>query len=248
MLLNITESAKEHFKSIITCQVKEVRVKSLNLKIKAIPAIHPDPNQTPAVNVGIELSYCLPGEENPSDIPLDFEDFILYIDKNSKEALLDAVIDYRIDKSENLADHANDGHNIQNKDSYRNYQNNQKKLNQGKLHIKAPFLYKRSNILSDNDTKNSKHSLLFNDINQFIMQEINPWLARHNGMVKLVDIDELPEGVNISLEFGGGCKGCSMVSFTLKRGIEKTLKNKFTQIVLIKDITDHVTGKNPYYL
>ena len=207
MLIDITESAKAHFKNIIASQAKEIKVKKLNLKIKVI-----NPGSSKA---GIELSYCLAGEQHPSDLPIDLKDFILYVDQNSEQALLDAIIDYR---SDNQAG------------------------NDGKLHIKAPFLYKKL----DNSNAN-QNSLLFNEINQFIIEEINPWLARHKGMVKLSEVNELEEGVSVSLEFGGGCKGCSMINFTLKKGIEKTLKNKFSQIVLIKDITDHVTGKNPYY-
>lgn len=207
MLIDITEAAKIYFKEIIDSQAKEIKVNKLNLKIKVT-----DPGSS---TVGIELSYCLAGEQHPSDIPINLKDFILYVEQNSEQALLDAIIDYR---SDNQAS------------------------NDGKLHIKAPFLYKKF----DNSTDN-QNSLLFNEINQFIMQEINPWLARHKGKVKLSEVNELNEGVSISLEFGGGCKGCSMINFTLKKGIEKTLKNKFTQIVLIKDITDHVTGKNPYY-
>ena len=207
MLINITEAAKAHFKDIIASQAKEIKVKKLNLKIKVT-----NPGSSKA---GIELSYCLSGEQHPSDLPIDLKDFILYIDQNSEQALLDAIIDYR---SDNQAG------------------------NDGKLHIKAPFLYKKLDNSNDN-----QNSLLFNEINQFIIEEINPWLARHKGTVKLSEVNELEEGVSVSLEFGGGCKGCRMINFTLKKGIEKTLKNKFSQIVLIKDITDHVTGKNPYY-
>ena len=48
------------------------------------------------------------------------------------------------------------------------------------------------------------------------------------------------------LQFGGGCKGCSMIDLTLKQSIEKSLRNKFSEIVLIKDATNHAEGKNPF--
>jgi Fe/S biogenesis protein NfuA len=38
-----------------------------------------------------------------------------------------------------------------------------------------------------------------------------------------------------------------MSTITLKQGIEKTLKEKFPEIVEIRDATDHTTGKDPYY-
>ena len=189
MLIDITEAAKTHFKNIIDSQAKETKVKKLNLKIKVT-----DPGSSTA---GIELSYCLAGEQHPSDIPINLKDFILYVEQNSEQALLDAIIDYR---SDNQADN--------------------QASNDGKLHIKAPFLYKKFDNFTDN-----QNSLLFNEINQFIIQEINPWLARHKGMVKLSEVNELEEGVAVSLEFGGGCKGCSMINFTLKKGIEKIKGN-----------------------
>jgi len=37
-----------------------------------------------------------------------------------------------------------------------------------------------------------------------------------------------------------------MAGVTLKHGIEKTLKEKFPEIVEIRDATDHTTGADPY--
>lgn len=105
----------------------------------------------------------------------------------------------------------------------------------GQLSIKAPYL---KGQLPKED------SPLRERIQYVLDAEINPMLAMHRGEIKLVDI--LSEKI-IVLEFGGGCHGCGMATVTLKQGVEKTLRAKFPEIVEIRDITDHATGKNPYY-
>lgn len=105
----------------------------------------------------------------------------------------------------------------------------------GQLSIKAPFLKGREPIAD---------SPLADRVKYVIESEINPNLAGHGGKVSLVDIIE--EGTVVILQFGGGCHGCGMANVTLKHGIEKTLKEKFPEIVEIRDITDHTTGENPY--
>ncbi len=104
----------------------------------------------------------------------------------------------------------------------------------GQLSIKAPFLKGRA-PLGD--------SSLRERIQYVIDSEINPNLAGHGGNISIVDI--VDEKI-VVLQFGGGCHGCGMSSITLKHGIQKTLKEKFPEILEIRDITDHTTGKDPY--
>jgi Fe/S biogenesis protein NfuA len=59
----------------------------------------------------------------------------------------------------------------------------------------------------------------------------------------LVDI----KGKDIIIQMGGGCQGCGMANVTLKDGIEVALKNALPEIENIYDVTDHASGKNPYY-
>lgn len=235
MLINITASAEEYFKQIIACQAKNMKVNCVNLRIKAI--------NIGCSSAGIELAYCLPGEEDENDIIIAFKDFILYVDHNSELALLNSVIDYKFDDNQHYQQNQNlrCSHNNKNNHKYINANGN------GKLHIKAPYLYENHKKTENFEPQNENNSI-FNEINKFIIEEINPWLARHKGMIKLIELYELNNGISISLEFSGGCKGCSMVQFTLKHNIEKLLKNKFKEIVLIKDLTEHVSGKNPYYI
>ena len=213
MFINLTQAAKSHFISLIDAQSKDMKVNKLNLRIEAIRAgTH---------QATLELSYCTSGDQESSDIPINYGEFILYVDNNSKAALTNAIIDYKQDKEGSLV---------------------------GKLHIKAPFL-KGDDFESDKQslgTQDTGELDLFAKIKDFINKEISPLLARHNGLIKLQTINNLEVGVEVVLQFDGGCKGCSMVDFTLKQSIEKSLRNKFSEIVLITDATDHAAGKNPF--
>ena len=74
--------------------------------------------------------------------------------------------------------------------------------------------------------------------------EINPALASHGGRVALVEVTEKMEVV---LQFGGGCQGCGMADVTMKQGIEQTLSRHIPEITAVVDVTDHLSGSNPYY-
>lgn len=74
--------------------------------------------------------------------------------------------------------------------------------------------------------------------------EINPMLASHGGRVSLVEVTETRAVV---LQFGGGCQGCGMADVTLKQGISRTLHERIPEIAEVVDLTDHQSGKNPYY-
>ena len=74
-------------------------------------------------------------------------------------------------------------------------------------------------------------------------QQINPGVGSHGGMVTLVDV----RGGTAYLRFGGGCQGCAAVDVTLKRGVERAVRQAVPQISAIVDATDHAAGTNPYY-
>lgn len=105
----------------------------------------------------------------------------------------------------------------------------------GELSITAPHL---------KGGKPADSAPLFEKIEYILQSEINPSLSSHGGMVSLVEITQAGEVV---LRFGGGCHGCGMVDVTLKEGIEKSLKAQFPEITAVVDVTDHSTGKTPYY-
>jgi len=80
-------------------------------------------------------------------------------------------------------------------------------------------------------------------IENLLKEKINPSIASHGGRVSLVDVKDNMMFVQME----GGCQGCAASAVTLRQGIEATVKNAIPQIEEIIDITDHASGKNPYY-
>ena len=76
-----------------------------------------------------------------------------------------------------------------------------------------------------------------------IAAEVNPQLASHGGFVDLV---EITQEMDVVLNFGGGCQGCSSVKVTLKDGVEMQLKSIYPEIRNILDVTDHTHTDNAY--
>ncbi len=80
-------------------------------------------------------------------------------------------------------------------------------------------------------------------VQEVLDNEINPAIASHGGMARLVDVKENV----VYLQFGGGCHGCGMVDVTLKQGIEVRIKEMIPEIVRVVDVSDHSQGANPYF-
>jgi Fe-S cluster biogenesis protein NfuA len=80
-------------------------------------------------------------------------------------------------------------------------------------------------------------------VQQVFDAEINPYVAMHGGFVDLIDV----KGNVVYLRFGGGCQGCGMASVTLKRGVERAIREAVPDVADILDVTDHAAGTNPYY-
>ncbi|HCP40401.1 MAG TPA: hypothetical protein DIT65_01295 [Cryomorphaceae bacterium] len=58
------------------------------------------------------------------------------------------------------------------------------------------------------------------------LDEIRPFLANDGGNVSLVNID----GTTVEVKFHGACVGCNVSDFTLKGGIETTIKKYAPEI------------------
>jgi len=71
---------------------------------------------------------------------------------------------------------------------------------------------------------------------------VRPALAAHGGNVEIVDIDN----DKLFVRLQGGCQGCSSSKATLKDGIQTLVKQNFPNITEVVDLTDHVSGENPY--
>lgn len=76
-----------------------------------------------------------------------------------------------------------------------------------------------------------------------IEHKINPAVASHGGEIGLVDVRE-----NIAyIRMSGGCQGCGMARVTLKKGVERMLREAVPEIQGVEDVTDHAAGENPYF-
>ncbi len=80
-------------------------------------------------------------------------------------------------------------------------------------------------------------------VQQVLDTEINPSVAEHGGVVKLINVQEN----RVFIQMGGGCQGCGQADVTLKFGIENSIRAAVPGIGDILDVTDHASGRNPYY-
>jgi Fe/S biogenesis protein NfuA len=80
-------------------------------------------------------------------------------------------------------------------------------------------------------------------VRRLLDTEINPAVASHGGMIRLIDVRDN----KVFVAFGGGCHGCGMVDVTLKHGVEARIREAIPEIEEVVDVTDHGRGENPYY-
>lgn len=90
----------------------------------------------------------------------------------------------------------------------------------------------------------SDDSPMIDRVNHVIQSQINPQLAAHGGHVTLIKITDNNIAV---LQFSGGCKGCSMVDYTLKNNIEEKLLEKVPELKGVIDLTTHTHDEHSYY-
>ncbi|AAZ41199.1 membrane-bound protein in GNT I transport system [Candidatus Blochmanniella pennsylvanica str. BPEN] len=108
------------------------------------------------------------------------------------------------------------------------------------LTIKAPNATKECN----NTRNNMNNDLLEDRVRNVLQFQINPQLELHGGSVSLIRITEDLLAV---IKFYGGCNGCAMASYTIKEGIETTLKNLFPELKGVLDMTQHQHGTHSFY-
>jgi Fe/S biogenesis protein NfuA len=80
-------------------------------------------------------------------------------------------------------------------------------------------------------------------VSAVLERDVNPSIAAHGGHAELVAID----GAIAYLRLGGGCQGCGMATVTLSQGIEVAITEAVPEIDAIVDVTDHASGRNPYF-
>jgi Fe-S cluster biogenesis protein NfuA len=59
------------------------------------------------------------------------------------------------------------------------------------------------------------------------LEKVRPFLQRDGGNVELVDVTD--DGV-VKVRLTGACGGCPMSTYTLKQGIERSLKQSLPEI------------------
>ena len=80
-------------------------------------------------------------------------------------------------------------------------------------------------------------------VQQVLDTEINPSVAEHGGVIRLIDV----QANQVFIQMGGGCQGCGQADVTLKFGIENSIRAAVPGVGDILDVTDHASGRNPYY-
>jgi Fe-S cluster biogenesis protein NfuA len=68
---------------------------------------------------------------------------------------------------------------------------------------------------------------------ELALDDVRPHLAVDGGNVELVDVNE---DMHVTVKWLGNCQGCSMSSFTMKAGIEQSLKTKIPEIISVEAI------------
>ena len=73
-------------------------------------------------------------------------------------------------------------------------------------------------------------------------EQVRPSLMGHGGDVEIIDLDN----DKLFVRLLGGCQGCASSKATLKDGIQTLVIQNFPFITEVVDLTDHVSGENPY--
>ena len=66
------------------------------------------------------------------------------------------------------------------------------------------------------------------------LDEVRPFLANDGGDVSVVTV----EGTTVKVQFHGACVGCKVSNFTLKGGIETTIKKYVPEIENVVSINE----------
>ena len=83
------------------------------------------------------------------------------------------------------------------------------------------------------------------DIQKIIDEDINPGLEMHGGNISIHEFNENDKSLKMIM--GGGCHGCASSKITMMLGVERHFREVFPDIGDIEDVTDHLSGENPYY-
>ena len=82
-------------------------------------------------------------------------------------------------------------------------------------------------------------------IQEYINENINPGLEMHGGSLTAQEFNA--ETGILYVILGGGCHGCAGAKQTMMYAVDGMLKEEFSEIHSIEDVTPHDEGDNPYY-
>ena len=84
---------------------------------------------------------------------------------------------------------------------------------------------------------------LVDRVQRVIDERVNPGVAAHGGHITLKEVRE-----NVAvIEMEGGCQGCSLSQMTLRKGVERMIREAVPEILGVHDATDHAGGENPFF-
>ncbi len=106
-------------------------------------------------------------------------------------------------------------------------------------HISMTTLLEKAPVVKSSNTSTDEAQAIQN----FIEEAINPSLAMHGGFIQLHTF----ENQTAYLRMGGGCQGCASSQATMFDGVETSLKEQFSFLQRVVDVTDHASGEMPYY-
>jgi Fe/S biogenesis protein NfuA len=198
-------------------------------------------NTTKVINISSDalgfVKEVLSEEENPESLALFIEvvgqtlrgfDYDLYFSQLSDAKANDSVLDY-----EGLKVVVPEG-------SIEYLIGATLDLTEGELVLINPNKPKVEGMPEDLETDSD----LAKKVAMVLDNEINPAIASHGGKASLVGL----KGSVVYLELSGGCQGCGMARMTLSQGIEVAIKEAVPEITGVIDVTDHASGRNPYFV
>ena len=69
-----------------------------------------------------------------------------------------------------------------------------------------------------------------------VLDEIRPYVEMDGGYLEYVAIDYLKDGPIVMVRMLGACAGCAMSAQTMTMGIEKLVKEKFPEVIMVLSV------------
>ncbi len=80
-------------------------------------------------------------------------------------------------------------------------------------------------------------------VQELLDHETNPSIAAHGGKISIADV----KNGNLYITMSGGCQGCAGSQLTLRQGFELMVRKVAPEIEQVIDVTDHASGRRPFY-